>query len=207
MPQTIKDDVCEILKCKGHSILLSSDRHSTSGLPNLFFLNSNDLGSTLQSVYLERVVRSSARDSTAPFCNFSPFIDKAVFLSEGERSSVYILSWEASFNSSGKRYHTCTSLRDWRGGGDGSEAKRRPPVTPGIRGAGSGDCGGGSGIARRSRRWNIHRGYCSSLVYSVRGGGGVDANEAPVGETDGLRAATVDRSNPGCVLARPSPGV
>jgi hypothetical protein len=29
MPQTIKDDVCEILKCKGHSILLSSDRHST----------------------------------------------------------------------------------------------------------------------------------------------------------------------------------
>jgi hypothetical protein len=28
MPQAIKEDVCEILKCKGHSILLSSDCHS-----------------------------------------------------------------------------------------------------------------------------------------------------------------------------------
>jgi len=28
MPQAIKEDVCEILKCKGRSILLSSDRHS-----------------------------------------------------------------------------------------------------------------------------------------------------------------------------------
>jgi len=53
-------------------------------------------------------------------------------------------------------------LRDWSGGGGGrSEEKRRPPAIPGVRGAGG--VGGGSGIARRSRRWRIGGGLRLAL--------------------------------------------
>jgi hypothetical protein len=53
-------------------------------------------------------------------------------------------------------------LGDWSGGGGGSEAKRRTPATPGVRGVGGG--GGGSGIARRRKQWRMHHG---ALVYRV----------------------------------------
>lgn len=45
-------------------------------------------------IHLEMVVRSNARDNIASFCSLGPFIDSAFFLSEGERSSMYISRWE-----------------------------------------------------------------------------------------------------------------
>lgn len=113
--QAINEDVCERLNCKGHLIILSPSCHIISGFPYKPFLNLIDLGSTLPSKYLERVVLTSVRANIAFFWSFSPLRDKTPLFSHGDNKSVYCFSEEESFISSGLMYQTCASLQEGRG--------------------------------------------------------------------------------------------